>query len=80
MGATSDTVLVSGKYHLVAPDTTRETKTAGTQKSSKAPVSHEAHVFTGFQAQKRRPWTSLDGVMVEPGGGEIRYSTDKIFI
>ncbi len=24
----------------------------------------------GFRHKKRRPWTSLDGIMVEPGGFE----------
>ena len=32
----------------------------------------KAPYLLGFRHKKRRPWTSLDVVLVEPGGGEIR--------
>jgi len=57
MRATSDTVLVSPKKHRMPWKIIGNTKPPGTQKLSKAPISAETPVFTGFQAQKK---TSVD--------------------
>jgi hypothetical protein len=34
-------------------------------------IELKAPYLLGFRHKKRRPWTSLDGVMVEPGGLNI---------
>lgn len=41
-------------------------------------ITLKALYLLGFRRKKRRPWTSLDVVMVEPGGFESKDSNAQL--